>query len=82
MEIKQSVEEALSELSKLVRGDLCIKPYKEKVDKLFEVHKSEVMFLIRANELNSGVRSRIMAVRIHNEVSADTKEKLNQLFGV
>ena len=81
-EIKLSVEDALHELAKAINDELDIKPYKERVEKLFSIYKSEAMFLIRANELNSGVRARLIAVRIHNEVCADTRDKLNKLFGV
>lgn len=82
-ETKEEILDALRDLSVLTRPFVIeLKPFVEKVEKMSIEVEHEALLLIRYNEILSGVRRRIMAVRVNNEVHADTLERLNKTFGV
>lgn len=82
-ETKEEILDALRDLSVLTRPFVIeLKPFVEKVEKMTKDVENEALLLMRYNEILSGVRRRIMAVRVNNEVHADTLERLNKTFGV
>lgn len=82
-ETKEEILESLRDLTVLTRPFVIeLKPFVERVEKIAGEVEHEALLLIRYNEMLSGVRRRIMAVRVNNEVHSDTLDQLNKTFGV